>query len=235
MLTSEQLEAYRRDGVTPVGRVLDDATVAQANRRIEALREAGKLERLGAKRIDGKHSYRLLNVHTVDDWFYQTLQADPILDAAASILGPDIQFYQTNLFIKPPNEGSPTSWHQDNIWWHADPPNILTVWIALDDVTRESGAVQYVAGSHTHLVEGTIEVVGPGGGTYKVLSEDQVDMDRLVSFDVPAGHAVIHHCLTMHGALPNLSSRWRRGFTVHLMQAGILQGDYPLLRGAMPA
>ena len=46
------------------------------------------------------------------------------------------------------------------------------------------------------------------------------------------------HCQVIHGAGPNSSQRDRRGYTVHLQQAGLLKHDpknFPLLRGQLPA
>ena len=111
---------------------------------------------------------------------------------------------------------------------------MLTIWIALDDVDVANGAVHYVPGSHSHLIDPTMVINDTNGMTYKLLAPEQVDKLQAVSFDVPAGHAVMHHCLTVHGAPPNKSDRPRRGYTVHLAQAGVMpldEAQHPMLRG----
>lgn len=234
-LTQEQIEQYRSDGELPLGRVLDDATILEARARIDRFRREGKMDHPSEDPM--QTSDRLLNASSFDGWFKKIVTSDAVLDPAESVLGPNIQYYQDNLFCKPANNGTGTRWHQDNIWWHADPPNILTIWIALDDVDRENGAVHYIRGSHSHLLEPTVEILDPKGFSYKLLADDQVDLTRAVSFNLSAGHAVMHHCMTIHGAPPNTSNRDRRGYTVHLMQAG-LKGNTvercPVLRGRMP-
>jgi hypothetical protein len=58
-----------------------------------------------------------------------------------------------------------------------------------------------------------------------------------VSFVVPAGHAVMHHCLTPHSSPDNRSDRPRRGYTVTLSRAGLTSRDTeksPILRGKLP-
>ena len=235
-LTLDQIEAYRREGVVPIGRVLDDATVAEAKAHIEALRQRDVLDN-PAEGTD-KRSFRLLMASTFDEWFRSIVTNDDLLDAAESVLGPNVQYFQDNIFWKPPTEGAPTTWHQDNVWWDADPPNMVTVWIALDDADAANGGVHYIPGSQNELLQGEQEVNDPKAGRYFLLTDEQVNASSAVTFNVPAGQAVMHHCQTIHGAPPNKSERSRCGFTVHLQEAGLRGQDVdecPILRGKMPA
>ncbi|MCE9616086.1 MAG: phytanoyl-CoA dioxygenase family protein [Lentisphaerae bacterium] len=234
-LTRAQCEAYRRDGVLPLGRVIDETTVAVAREHLEALRQRNLMD--NPSRDPERRSFRLLLVSSHDAWFKQIVSAPAVLDAAESVLGPNVQYFQDNVFYKPARDGAETAWHQDNLWWHANPPHMLTIWVALDDVDASNGGVQYIPGSHTVLIPGTQAVNDPKHGTYHMLAPEQVEVRRAVSFVVPAGHAVMHHCLTIHGAPPNNADRPRRGYTIHLQQAGLLKQDpkdAPLLRGRMP-
>ena len=43
-LTPDQIEVYRRDGVIPIGKVLDEATVAEAKEHMEVLRQRDLLD-----------------------------------------------------------------------------------------------------------------------------------------------------------------------------------------------
>ena len=117
--TSDQIDVYRRDGVVPIGNVLDEATVAEAKEHIEALRQRDLLDN-PAESL-GKKAFRLLMVSSFDEWFKSIVNNDNLLDAAESVLGPNVQYYQDNIFWKPPKQGAPSTWHQDNIWWDADP------------------------------------------------------------------------------------------------------------------
>jgi phytanoyl-CoA hydroxylase len=235
-LTAEQIETYRRDGVLPVGRVLSDEQVREARERVERMIERELVDRPNS--TPGKHTIRRLNMSQTDPWFGTLVRLPGILDIAESVLGPDIQFYQDNLFYKPAGVGDETQWHQDNIWWHADPPSMLTIWIALDDVDDNNGAVRYIRGSQSRLIEHTLPVRDPQGFSYNMLDPGRLELGRAVSFVVPAGHGVMHHCLTAHGAPFNQSNRPRRGYTVTLQQAGLTSADqekFPVLRGRMPA
>ena len=42
----------------------------------------------------------------------------------------------------------PTVWHHDLTYWPINGPNVVTLWLALDDVTEETGSMEFVKGSH---------------------------------------------------------------------------------------
>ena len=65
----------------------------------------------------------------------------------------------------------------------------------------------------------------------------EVNEDEAVSVHVPAGHAMMHHCLTVHGTRANLSDWPRRAIAITYMPADALQRgkpmtENPLLRGS---
>jgi len=234
-LSPQQIEAYHRDGVLPLGRVLEAALVEEARAHLEKLRTENQMD-MPADERDRK-MYRLLNTSSKDPWFDCIIRHPAVLDAAAAILGPKVQYFQDNVFYKPARTGSATPWHQDNIWWNANPPHMLTIWIALDDVDPGNGGVRYVPGSQAQLISPEKPHKDVNGSEYNMMSTEQlaqIDRMEFVTFNVPAGHAVMHHCQTLHGAPPNNSERIRRGYTVHLAQPGCIQLDpvkNPILRG----
>jgi len=232
-LTDEQVETYRHDGVLPLGEVLDTEVVEVAREHLDQLREDEHID--NPSEASGKDTFRRLEVSRVDPWFMSLVTRDSIVGPATSILGPNVQYFQDNVFWKPANTGAPSPWHQDQTWWKANPPNMATIWIALDDTDDDNGAVQYIPGSHHHFID---PPKAEDGGDGVVLDPDKIDRSGAVSFNLPAGHAVMHHCLTVHGAPPNDSNRPRRGYSVHLQQAGLLGQSAehsPLLAGEMPA
>jgi len=66
---------------------------------------------------------------------------------AAAILGgwQGTRVAQDDLWMKPPKEGKEISFHTDTSYI---PWPEVTCWIALDDVTKENGTLEYVKGSH---------------------------------------------------------------------------------------
>ncbi|MCG3146676.1 MAG: Ectoine dioxygenase [Verrucomicrobiae bacterium] len=234
-LSPQQVATYHRDGVLPLGRVIEPVLVEEARTHLEALRAKNLMDNPSAG--TARRTFRMLDTRKRDPWFQTIFTHPAVLDAAEAVLGPDIQLFQDNIFYKPARDGDATAWHQDNIWWQANPPNMLTIWIALDDVDASNGAVQYIPGSQTNLIEPETPVQDVNGLQYKALSPaqiKQIEQQQSVTFVVPAGHAVMHHCQTLHGAPPNNSDRLRRGYTVHLAQTGVVKLDpstNPVLRG----
>src|SRR5262249_22466719 len=108
----------------------------------------------------------------------------------------------------PAKIGSPVPPHQDNAYFCQAPPDMLTVWIAIDAVTEENGPVMYLPGSHKlgllpHKPSG---VTGNSMGLAQLpkAAEPYVCL-------IDAGDALIHHCETVHFSAPNKSSRARCG------------------------
>ena len=48
------------------------------------------------------------------------------------------------VFAKAPGEGSRTGWHNDLPYWPLKGWQVLTVWVSLDPITRENGALEFI-------------------------------------------------------------------------------------------
>eukprot|EP01104_Vermistella_antarctica_P013689 TRINITY_DN4184_c0_g1_i3.p1 TRINITY_DN4184_c0_g1~~TRINITY_DN4184_c0_g1_i3.p1 ORF type:complete len:217 (+),score=20.84 TRINITY_DN4184_c0_g1_i3:143-793(+) len=59
-----------------------------------------------------------------------------------------VRLGQDDIFWKPPGGTKELCFHQDTPYFPITPADVLTVWIALDDTSREVGTLEYVAGSH---------------------------------------------------------------------------------------
>jgi hypothetical protein len=102
----------------------------------------------------------------------------------------------------------------DSGHWAFDQPGI-TVWIALDDVEASNGCTYSFPGSHA-TDRRAVKNVGPGIGAFLGRCPDLAGVQPVAS-PVPAGGAVFHHSLIVHGAAANMGSRPRRALTVALM------------------
>jgi hypothetical protein len=71
---------------------------------------------------------------------------------AAAITGAKmIQVFASQMLIKPPGgrDTGSVGWHQDQEYWEpALEGELLTAWVAISDVTAESGPMRFVHGSH---------------------------------------------------------------------------------------
>ena len=135
------------------------------------------------------------------------------------------------MIFKPETAGRDTPWHQDEAYW--DQPGVtahsLSVWMPLDDVTVDSGCMQFLPGSHRSEI---IEYRNIGLGEPLVL-EDAPDLAGAVACPIPAGAATVHHCRTIHYSGPNTSARPRRAISA-LFHGPVQRRDEPLERTWLP-
>jgi hypothetical protein len=146
---------------------------------------------------------------------------------AAEITGADmVQIWWVQLLYKPSTSPeaaaqSPTrvGWHQDFQYWNdwEECSELFTAWIALSDVTEDSGPVKFVQGSHQwgFLNEGDFFSQG-GEELDKGLVVPAGKEWQEVNGILKPGGVSFHHCLTYHGSGVNVSGSPRRSFAVHL-------------------
>jgi ectoine hydroxylase-related dioxygenase (phytanoyl-CoA dioxygenase family) len=218
VLTQEQIDSYQREGYL----VLPSITTAD-----ELLRLRGIYDRLFAERA-GRAEGNQFDLAGADE---EDKEA-----TLPQILGPSRYAPELNDFLfkrnakaiavqllggectvgehailKPPRYGAATPWHQDEAYWSPDLEyNSLSIWMPLQDVTVESGCMQFVPRSHSqgvlphHPISNDPRIHG--------LEVDHLDTDQVVACPIPAGGVTIHHCRTLHYAGPNLSDEPRRAY-----------------------
>ena len=238
-LTAEQIATFERDGVVELGRVLSEEEVAEARIRFERvfaeyLGVPGKgLRNLYAtgpsleeqKKSEQRH-YQMFNIWQHDEWYRALLYKEDLLDKITSVIGPNVQLLHDQVFYKPAGDGAPSNWHQDNSYFHLAPPRVASIWIALDDVDLENSCLHFLPGSHGELLPHRIF-----DKTYEgiELTELKIDESKVKPFPMPVGHALMHHCMTVHGAYANRSNRDRRSLGLHYMATDVRNSEGQLL------
>ena len=113
-------------------------------------------------------------------------------------------------FNKPARVGSGVPYHQDNAYFCQKPPDMLTVWIAIDPVTEANGPVFFVKGSHLSGMKPT-RPSGVRGNSIGMATPPDVPLaDQFCGLLAP-GDATIHHCETIHHSAPNHTDNSRLG------------------------
>jgi phytanoyl-CoA hydroxylase len=244
-LSPQQVEQYRRDGYLVFEELFSPQEVEALLTRLEDL----VLERVprpadvrmqvepSVERGEASASSKLEALRKVEglvqnDDRFGALARDPrILDVMQALIGPDIKLFRDALMMKPPRHGSAKPYHQDSAYWSIDPPDLISVWMALDDATLENGCMRVLPGSHTW---GIME--------HKHLADYQVDESELdtsgeVAVPLKAGGCLFFHSKLLHATAPNLSPHPRRSIIVSAMSARSRytgKGEkrhFPLLRG----
>lgn len=171
------------------------------------------------------------DLHFEDDLLLDFLAEPAILERAAQLLGPDLGCWRSQVFLKPPG-GNAIQWHQASTYMMEDylepalqPPDRnelfqLTIWIALDDATRENGCMQVFPGTHKR-----IRTIRFGGdeGFYKVNFKLEFEgrPEESVLLEVPAGHFILFSERVIHGSGPNTSTQRRMAVNFRLIPPNV--------------
>jgi ectoine hydroxylase-related dioxygenase (phytanoyl-CoA dioxygenase family) len=216
-LNALELETYHRDGLVVPAFHLP----AHRHRRLQ-----GAADRLIAARPDLRPEFipnphvpwnTAADTHAIAAEFFGCATDPAILDLVESVLGPDIIFWAAALFCKPPGEGREVAWHQDGVYWPIDPPETLTVWVAIDAASPENGSMQYLPGSHKIGVLPHEASEREGLVLNTAIVETAVDTSIAVSVVLEPGQVSMHHIHLVHGSPPNRSARRRAGLTLRYM------------------
>jgi len=154
---------------------------------------------------------------TVMPAFREFAVASPLGAIAARLLRSEtVRLYEDSVLVKEPGTPERTAFHQDLAYFHLDGTQVCTTWVPLDPVTADSGAVEFVAGSHRrpnryrpNFFVTTMSMPDTDG---EEVPEDAGvrDDERTISFDTEPGDITVHHARTIHGAHPNRSAQQRR-------------------------
>lgn len=150
----------------------------------------------------------------VDPFFAEYRRHPKWNEFASALLGEDVEAQEPEWFNKPPGVEHPTPPHQDNFYFCLRPPNVLTMWLALDDVDDENGCLRYVSGSHRYGVRphGPTSILGFSQG---ISDYSQADADQECAVHLQIGDLVVHHGDAIHRADANRSKdRNRRAFAM---------------------
>ena len=119
--------------------------------------------------------------------------------------------FNSSYFAKPPG-GWATRDHQDNAYFHFEPPQALTCWVGLDDSDMTNGGLFYYEGSHQRGMF-RHETAGNPGASQALAEICDIPEECLIRFlKLKRGDVVIHHPLVVHGSLTNHSEKPRRAF-----------------------
>ncbi|GLZ08670.1 hypothetical protein Acsp03_61360 [Actinomadura sp. NBRC 104412] len=227
-VTEKEIAHYREHGWALLPGLVDPGFVA-------GLRDRA-LERLAARREAFRNSFvdqafgqdRDIAEH---DEAFRALALSPGLgrNATRLLLGvQNVRLQVTNLLIKEPEDGNghgATVFHQDFPWMPMDRSAMLTIWLALDDVSADMGSLRFYDRSHLY---------GPLGRSFVREGDDALsqhpwlkDLEVSPPIDMAPGDATVHSALVIHGAPANRRDRPRLSFTVTYFDAASLYTGAP--------
>ena len=143
---------------------------------------------------------------------------------ASSLFGRPVEFWYDQFLAKPPRDGAPTYWHQDEGYWGRNLDDCgVTCWLPLHDVDLSNGCMCFVDRGHRN---GILEHFHPEHIQSDLLYCEP-DLSRRVDCPIRAGSVTFHHGKTPHMTPPNTSELWRRAVTTHMRVEGSAgEGDH---------
>ena len=213
ILTPDELARYGVEGFLFPVRVLDPAVASRYREQY-----GSSLVKFGP--FKGSLTQK---IHLLLTWVDALVHEKRLLDAVEDIIGPDFLLWSTELFDKPPGTDKYISWHQDDTYWHLDPPTEVTVWIALSDVPLESGPVRYIPGSHAAPRYPIDLRPNPDNLLHSGQVALGVDESRAVDAVLGAGEAVFHHTRALHSSAPNRWTESRIGIAARFVPTNVRQ------------
>lgn len=230
---AEQVSDFRRQGWTKLPRLLGDVELRRLQEICTIEEETGTSTLMGqvgaydaaeafayqahpdmAKMWDNRIDLRLRwsELHPIVARYAKVAEA---------LLGcHEVLVFWDKTFTKPPaSVGTRQSvWHQDYPYNPIDRRGFVSVWLAVEDVTEEMGAMRFVPGSHRLGPLGRFDLVGREHDWHETLRPEDMELvSQPVTQPLAAGEATVHDGLTLHGAGPNMSDHPRRGWTMIFM------------------
>ena len=213
-VTREERETYHRDGAATLKGILPHEWVEHMREAVVRIMERSDPSSQNLAHAGDPRFFSQSFPWLMDDAFAAWALHGPAKDIARQVMtdARSLNLFYDQVFAKEPHATKSTPWHQDFPYFPLDGEQILRIWVPLDRVTAESGAVHYLKGSHTWGV-----VFHPRG--YKTISEYQPDFDAdydkydwLIG-EVEPGDAILHHPKVVHGSRGNTTDRFRRALT----------------------
>ena len=162
---------------------------------------------------------RLLHAYARDSVFSELATSPLIRDTLVAVMDTeDVHLSQNHhncVMTKHPGYSSSTSWHQDIRYWSFDRAELVSIWCALGNETRENGALSVIPGSHIEDVErGRLD---RDLFLRTDVAENQRLLERQVQVELDVGDVLFFHCRLFHAAGRNMSDavKYSAVFTYH--------------------
>jgi ectoine hydroxylase-related dioxygenase (phytanoyl-CoA dioxygenase family) len=262
IITSEELKAYDHDGVTVLRQIVNADWRARLEAAIERDIEHPGPFYHGYDAEGGGRFHGNLRLWESDETFADFCLHSPLPDLAKRFFkSTKVNLFYDQLFVKEPGTMNRTRWHNDQPYWPMRGCQVLSFWVALDKTSADSGALEFIRGSHywnrwfQPEPFGTTTAVSEYESNSDYEPIPDIDAARgeydIVSWELEPGDAYVFHGLTVHGAGGNqMSNHRRRGYTIrytgddvvydarpgtniHLRNATLNDGD-PLDSGQYP-
>lgn len=243
-LTADEIEVFTSSGYLLPGRVFDTNRVARLREALGRVRDKARVSGVEFDLLDPTiwptdeqtephHQDRqvgyLFNLRLQDHDLREVSFSPVIARWAAQLIGARrVRILEDDAIFKEPGTGGALAWHQDFAYWPLAQPNVVSAWVALDDVTEESGALRMAVGSHLNgerlpvaYHTGTPYMQERRAATVRPIGRPDEEYP-VTPVELLAGEVVLHHGLTLHASGPNETSSPRRAVITRYVGDGTI-------------
>lgn len=141
--------------------------------------------------------------------FAEFLFHSPLGEVAASVMrSREARLYEDLMLYREVDSPGEVSWHRDAPHWPLSGSQVSSIWFSLEEVSSETGAMRFVAGSHR---DGD-ELVGGGGDS--VVETTSFEDRPVIVVEAEPGDVTVFHPRAIHTAYGAAPDRPRRSFTI---------------------
>lgn len=175
----------------------------------------------------------LIGAWTVSAGIRRLALESPLGYVAGRLFGArKVNFYDDQVLTKEPGAREYTAFHTDEPYYHLHGDQVCGMWVSPDVVTADSGAMQYVRGSHrwpsffkpnAFVTQSTLDSFGVAEveGQQVPLPDIEGHRDQydIIVHPSEPGDVIVHHSRLVHGSGPNYTTNSPRR-AVSLRYAG---------------
>jgi len=250
-VTPEQIEAFRRDGVVALRRLLQPHEVDLLRAGIDSnLARPSPRAKVASRPEDPGWFVEDFCCWQENDHYRRFIFESPIGEVAGRLMGSTtVRLYHDHMLTKEPGTRQRTPWHQDQPYYNIEGRLNCSFWIPVDPVSRPS-TLEFVAGSHAgpwlmprSFLDAQAKWFPEGSLADLPEIEGRRDKYPIVGWDLEPGDVVCFHMLTLHAAGGVDGHHRRRVFSVRLLGDDITHAPrswdtspvFPGLADALPA
>lgn len=177
---------------------------------------------------------QIINIHKCDDDFRKLAISVEIGKMVAELTGwkYGARLAQDQVWAKPPGS-PPLVFHRDSPYFMFTPNDVVTVWVALDDMEEDLGPLEYVKGSHkwgdnrvgsaSAFFQTENKKLLYSAAKLQGIEDPETSLEIVSMAGLKAGGISIHHGKCWHGSGKNRSreNKPRRGVGLHFVPAEV--------------
>ena len=201
---------------------LDDSYFYESGDKIRFFLEDDAFDESGQLRQSKNDSLNKMGhaMHDLDPEF-EAFSRTPDLAAVVSSLGYDEPGIVQSMYIfKPPRIGGEVTCHQDSTFIYTEPESCTGFWFALEDATIENGCMHFIPGAHKMPLKQRNYRRDDGKFIIETIDDTPWPEERKLPAEAKAGTMVIFDGRMPHLSGPNISTKSRHAYTLHIIDRG---------------